>query len=265
MPTRHVARSEAIECFLFWHRPESSLPPRSIPEPLHGMGERSSPVMMVATGPRERVLQLGEPRLSDAECLALVLRTGVKGEPAEQMAQRLLRQFGGLAGLAVRSVRELAGHGLGPVRAAAVIAAFGLARRLSEEGFRPGTLVRHGGDVAQVVRHTARGSRRENFFVVLLDVRSRVMALHQVSTGVVDSAPVHPREVFGPAVREAAVAVVIAHNHPSGDPSPSRQDHEVTDRLKSAGTLLGIDVLDHVVVGTDRYYSFADEAFFAYG
>ena len=226
MPTRHVARSEATECFLFWHRPESSLPPRSIPEPLHGMGERSSPVMMVATGPRERVLQLGEPRLSDAECLALVLRTGVKGEPAEQMAQRLLRQFGGLAGLAVRSVRELG---------------------------------------AQVVRHTARGSRRENFFVVLLDVRSRVMALHQVSTGVVDSAPVHPREVFGPAVREAAVAVVIAHNHPSGDPSPSRQDHEVTDRLKSAGALLGIDVLDHVVVGTDRYYSFADEAFFAYG
>ena len=135
---------------------------------------------------------------------------------------------------------------------------------MSEEGFRPGTLVRHGGDVAQVVRHTARGSRRENFFVVLLDVRSRVMGLHQVSTGVVDSAPVHPREVFGPAVREAAVAVVIAHNHPSGDPSPSKQDHEVTERLRTAGALLGIDMLDHVVVGTDRYYSFADEAFFAY-
>ena len=148
--------------------------------------------------------------------------------------------------------------------AAALLGAFGLARRLSEEGFRPGTLVRHGGDVAQVVRHTARGSRRENFFVVLLDVRSRVMGLHQVSTGVVDSAPVHPREVFGPAVREAAVAVVIAHNHPSGDPSPSKQDHEVTERLRTAGALLGIDMLDHVVVGTDRYYSFADEAFFAY-
>ena len=207
---------------------------------------------------------MGEQRLSDAECLALVLRTGMRGEPAEQMAHRLLRRHGGLAGLSVRTVRELSREGVGPVRAAALLAAFGLARRLSEECFRPGTLVRHGGDVAQVVRHTAHGSRRENFFVVLLDVRSRVMGLHQISTGVVDSAPVHPREVFGPAVREAAVAVVIAHNHPSGDPSPSKQDHEVTDRLKSAGQLLGIEVLDHVVVGTDRYYSFAEEAFFAY-
>jgi DNA repair protein RadC len=228
------------------------------------MGDLSDAQVLVASGPRERILQFGEQRLSDAECLALVLRTGVRGEPAEQMAHRLLRSYGGLSGLSVRSVRELAREGVGPVRAAALLGAFGLARRLSEEGFRPGTLVRHGGDVAQVVRHTARGSRRENFFVVLLDVRSRVMGLQQVSTGVVDSAPVHPREVFGPAVRESAVAVVIAHNHPSGDPSPSKQDHDVTQRLKAAGTLLGIDVLDHVVVGTDRYYSFADEAFFAY-
>ncbi|MFK7739180.1 MAG: DNA repair protein RadC [Planctomycetota bacterium] len=215
-------------------------------------------------GPRERILQLGEMRLSDAECLALVLRTGNRGLPAEQLAQNLLREFGGLGGLAVRSVREVGRAGVGPVRAAALAGAFGLARRLAEESFRPGTQVRHGGDVAEVVRHTARGSRRENFFVVLLDVRHRVMALHVVSTGVVDSAPVHPREVFGPAVRESAAAVVIAHNHPSGDPAPSRQDREVTERLRSAGSLLGIDVLDHVVVGAERYYSFADESFFSY-
>lgn len=216
-------------------------------------------------GPRERILLVGEPRLSDAECLALVLRTGARGESAEQMAQRLLRRFAGLAGLARRSVRELAPAGIGRVRAAAVVAALGLARRLSEECFRPGTQIRSGGDVAEVVRHTARGSLRESFYVVLLDVRSRVIGLRVVSTGVVDSAPVHPREVFGPAVREAAVAVVIAHNHPSGDPAPSQQDQQVTERLQAAGRLLGIDVLDHVVVGTDRYYSFADEAFFAYG
>ncbi|HEB54075.1 MAG TPA: DNA repair protein RadC [bacterium] len=228
------------------------------------MSELTLPGMSSGGGPRERILQLGEMRLSDAECLALVLRTGNRGQPAEQMAQALLRRFGGLAGISVRSVRELAREGVGPVRAAALAGAFGLARRLAEESFRPGTQVRHGGDVAKVVRHTAHGSRRENFFVVLLDVRNRVMGLHVVSTGNVDSAPVHPREVFGPAVRESAAAVVIAHNHPSGDPGPSEQDHSVTARIKSAGELLGIEVLDHVVVGADRYYSFAEQAFFPY-
>jgi len=227
------------------------------------MGE-SSCTAPILHGPRERIQLVGEARLSDAECLALVLRTGGRGESAEQMAQRLLRQFAGISGLGRTSVRELAASSVGKVRAAAIVAAFGLARRLAEECFRPGTQIRNGGDVAEVVRHTARGTRRENFYVVLLDVRSRVLGLHVVSTGVVDSAPVHPREVFGPAVREAAVAVVIAHNHPSGDPTPSAQDHQVTERLKAAGSLLGIEVLDHVVVGTDRYYSFADEAFFAY-
>ena len=229
------------------------------------MGDLRSAVLVDASGTRERILQMGEHHLSDVECLALVLRTGRGFESAEQLAQMLLRQFGGLAGLSLRSIRELARDGVGSVRASAVLAAFGLARRLSLEAFRPGTLVRHGGDVAQVIRHSTYGTRRENFFVVLLDVRSRIMGLHQVSLGVVDSAPVHPREVFGPAVRDAAVAVVIAHNHPSGDPSPSKQDREVTERLKAAGVLLGIDVLDHVVVGSDRYYSFADESFFTYG
>ncbi len=229
------------------------------------MGDLCGVGLIDASESRKRILQMGEQRLSDVECLALVLRAGRGFESAEQLAHMLLRQFGGLAGLSLRSVRELAREGVGGVRASAVVAAFGLARRLSLEAFRPGTLVRHGGDVAQVVRHAAHGMRRESFFVVLLDVRSRIMGLHQVSVGVVDSAPVHPREVFGPAVRDAAVAVVVAHNHPSGDPSPSKQDDEVTARLKSAGVLLGIDVLDHVVVGTDRYYSFADKSFFGYG
>lgn len=215
-------------------------------------------------GARERILQLGEARLSDAECLALVLRTGGRGEPVEQLAQRLLRQFGGLAGLAQASVRELAAGGLGPVRAACVAAAFGLARRLGEAEFRPGRRVHHGGDVARVVRDTARGSRRENFFAVLLDVRRRILSLHVVSTGFVDMAPVHPREVFSAAVRDSAAAVVVAHNHPSGDATPSDEDRQVTERLRRAGELLGIEVLDHLVVGADRYYSFADEAFFAY-
>ena len=213
-------------------------------------------------GPRERILQLGEPRLSDAECLALLLRTGRPGETAEQLAQRLLRRFGGLTSLAATPVRELASEpGMGPARAASMAAAFGLARRLVEASYRPGTPVRSGADVARVVQESARGMRRESFFVLLLDGRHRVIGFRVVSTGSLQSTPVHPREVFVAAIREGAAALVIAHNHPSGDPEPSREDREVTERLQQVGDLVGIEVLDHVVVGDRRFYSFADESF----
>lgn len=217
-------------------------------------------------GPRERLVQLGEMRLSDAECLALLLRTGCRGESAEAMAQRLLRRFGGLAGLASAPAREIASEpGVGTVRATALLGAFGLARRLSEARLRPGTAVRSGRDVALVVRESVRGSRRETFFALLLDARHRILSLRIVSTGSVESTLVHPREVFSPAVREGASAVVVAHNHPSGDPTPSREDRLVTERLQEAGQLLGIELLDHVVVGEDRCFSFAEEAFVPLG
>lgn len=214
-------------------------------------------------GPRERIQQLGEPRLSDAECVALILRTGGQGETAEQVATRLLRRFSGLPGLAAASPREVGSErGVGPVRATALCAAFGLARRLAEAALRPGTAVRSGADVARIVRDSARGLRRESFFAVLLDVRHRILGLHVVSTGGIDAAPVHPREVFSPAIRDCAAAVVVAHNHPSGDPTPSAEDRAVTERLRDVGVLVGIQMLDHIVVGTERFYSFADEAFY---
>jgi DNA repair protein RadC len=213
-------------------------------------------------GPRERIQQLGEMRLSDAECLALLLRTGRRGESAEAMAQRLLRRFGGLGGLASASVREVGTEpGVGAARAAALGGAFGLARRLLEARLRPGIAVRCGRDVAKVVRESVRGTRRENFFALLLDARHRILSLRVVSTGSLESAPVHPREVFSPAVREGAAALVLAHNHPSGDATPSAEDRAVTERLQRAGELLGIEVLDHVVVGDGQCFSFAEEAF----
>lgn len=230
--------------------PCQTLPPEAAPGPK-------------PDGPRERILQLGEARLSDAECLALVLRTGCRGEPAEQLAARLLRRFGGVDGLAAASVRQVAAEaGVGPVRGAAIAAAFGLSRRLAEARFRPGSAMRSGGDVARIVRDSARGSRRESFFAVLLDARHRLLSLHTVSTGSIDAAPVHPREVFSPAIRDGAAAVVVAHNHPSGDPTPSPEDRAVTERLRAVAVLVGIDLLDHLVVGAERYYSFAEESFF---
>ena len=175
---------------------------------------------------------------------------------------RLLATFGGLAELASANVREMAQQrGIGPVRAASLSAAFGLARRLAECRHRPGTPMRSGGDVARVVLESARGSGRESFFVLLLDGRHRILGFRVISTGSLQNAPVHPREVFVAAIREGAAALVVAHNHPSGDPSPSTEDRRVTERLRRVGELVGIELLDHVVVGQERFYSFADETF----
>lgn len=235
---------------------------------MHGftgkVGERAAadPSRGVSYGPRERLLHLGELRLSDAECLALILRTGQPGVTAEQLAQRLLARFGGLAGLAAATQRQLgAEHGVGPARAAAMLGAFGLARRLVEAGQSPGAAIRGGHDVARIVHESVRASKQESFFALLLDARHRVIGLRVVSRGSLQSAPVHPREVFGPAIRDGAAAMVVAHNHPSGDPTPSDDDRRITDRLRQVGQLIGIEVLDHVVVGDRRFYSFADERF----
>ncbi len=210
-------------------------------------------------GPREKILCLGEGRLSDSECIALILRVGQRGESVEQLAQRLLRTFGGLTQLAAAEVREVAAvKGVGPARAASLGGAFGLARRLVESRCRPGMPVRGGDDVALVVRESARHARRESFFALLLDARHRVLSLRVVSVGSLESSLVHPREVFRPALREGAAALVVAHNHPSGDATPSVEDREVTERLRQVGELVGIELLDHVVVGGERYYSFAD-------
>ena len=204
-------------------------------------------------------MQFGESRLSDAECLALVLRLGRKGESAEQMALRVLRCQGGIQGLAKTELRELARlPGVGLVRAAAVGAAFGLARRLTECRYAPGQALHGSGDVARVVCENIRLSRRESFFALLLDARHRIMKLEEISIGSLNSAPVHPREVFAPALRQSAAALIVAHNHPSGDATPSEEDRLITERLSEAGNVLGIDLVDHVVVGAVRYYSFAD-------
>lgn len=119
-------------------------------------------------------------------------------------------------------------------------------------------------DVAELVRSFLRDDPRERFVVVYLDSRHRPIAIHDAHVGTASASPVHPREVFGPAVQLAAAALVVAHNHPSGDPRPSPEDRRITDRLRAAGELLGIEVLDHLVLGSDRFYSFASEGLECY-
>jgi DNA repair protein RadC len=188
-----------------------------------------------------------------------VLRTGARGVHASVLARELLGRFDGLRGLSRAARAELAAvRGVGPAKAAAVVSALELGRRLAGRRLAPGEPVRGPEDVHRHYYWRLRDRRVECFLAILLDSRHRVMRDVEVSTGTLTASLVHPREVFRPALREAAAALLLVHNHPSGDPAPSAEDRAVTRRLAEAGELLGIRVLDHVVVAEQGYFSFRD-------
>lgn len=213
----------------------------------------------VAQRPRERLLGGDPSLLTDADLLALVLGGGAAGRSALQVAGGLLSRFRSLRRLATRMPAELMGiQGIGPARAAAVLAALELGRRLASGRLDPGRTFTSSRDLHDHFGPRMRDLRREIFLALLLDGRNRVLREVRVSEGSLTASLVHPREVFNPAIRESAVSVAFVHNHPSGDPSPSRQDLEITRRLVRTGELVGIRVLDHVVLGDGAYFSFAD-------
>ncbi len=202
--------------------------------------------------------------LSDTELVALVLRTGVAGVSSTELAERLLVRFGGLEGLcAAGDVDLLASPGLGPAKLATLRAAEELGRRIVRRPLRTGAHIGSPKDVYEHFAPTLRGLRQEVFCVLLLDSRHRLVRRVEVSRGSLNQSLVHPREVFAPALREAAAAILVVHNHPSGDPRPSREDHEVTRRLTRAGEILGVPLLDHVIVADRGFVSFADRGLLA--
>lgn len=213
--------------------------------------------------PRERLASLGPEALSDAELVALVLRTGGRAASAVAVATRTLASHGGLRALAGAASRQLsAEHGIGPAKAASLLAAFELGRRLAAQRLRPGQALCSPAEVAAAFHPRLRDAAHERFVAVLLDGRHRVLRDVVVSQGTLTASLVHPREVFRPALREAAAALILVHNHPSGDPSPSREDAEVTRRLARAGRLLGIEVLDHVIVAEQGFSSLRERGVF---
>jgi DNA repair protein RadC len=212
--------------------------------------------------PREKLLKKGAAALSDAELLALLLRTGdaADAKSAIDLGRELLsRCDGNLRSLAQAELAELQQvKGLGLAKAASLKAAFTLAARFQA---RPLVTLDRFTSPAQIFdyfHHELRDARKELFLVLLLDGKNRITRKVNVSEGSLNQSIVHPREVFAPAVRESAAAVLFVHNHPSGDPAPSREDREITRRLKEAGELLGIRVLDHVIIGDGSYYSFVE-------
>jgi DNA repair protein RadC len=206
--------------------------------------------------PRERLLRHGPDALSTAELVAVLLRTGSRYRSALEVAEDLIGRQGGLPRLAASGVRELCGvDGVGPVKALNLLAAFELGRRLGTLPARRRPVVAGPGDAARLVMDRLRFAEAERFLVLLLNTRHEVFAVLEVTRGGLASSPVHPREVFKPAVREGAAAVILVHNHPSGDPAPSRADMAMTVRLCRAAALVGIPVLDHIVIGDGRWIS----------
>ena len=211
-----------------------------------------------AARPRERLWRRGSATSSDEELLAIILGTGVRGHPALAVATELVRAAGGVGVLSRASPRELAQvTGVGSTRAARLAAAFELGRRAVEHVHHRRNLSRPD-DVFRHVAPRLAGLVQEVFLVIGIDVRNALIEVVEVARGTVNGVDVHPREVFRPLVRMAAAAAVVVHNHPSGDPTPSQEDLDLTRRLREVGLLVGIPVLDHVVVGSQGFRSIAE-------
>jgi DNA repair protein RadC len=203
--------------------------------------------------PRERLIQLGPESLSQQELLCCILGRGIAGESVLVTAQRLLRAFGTLRGIAEASVEQLAKvRGVGHAKAVQLKAAVEVARRIAPvSNAARSQAIETAETAAELVRPYLLDKKKEHFVALLLDNRHRLIRLQSIAVGSLSASVVHPRELFKEAIAASAAAVILAHNHPSGDPEPSDHDVALTKRLVQAGTLLGIEVLDHLIVGAE--------------
>ena len=211
----------------------------------------------VADRPRERLQRVGIEALSAQELLALILGWGISGESVMVTAQRLLSQFGGLKGIASASLEELSQvRGIGIAKASQIRAAVELANRV--EGYLESTdktPLKTPEDIANLVRGRLKDKKKEYFLAILLDTRNQLIRIAEISVGSLDSSIVHPREVFKEAISASAASIIFVHNHPSGDTEASEEDIALTKRLAEAGEIVGIEVLDHLIIGGKSHIS----------
>lgn len=210
--------------------------------------------------PREKMRVQGAGRLSNAELLAVIIRTGYREKTAIHLAEKVIARAGGLRFLPDYSIEELQEiKGIGLAKAVQIKAALELGRRMAAT-LRPATQsLNSPQDVAGFLMEEMRYHHKEYFKIILLNTKNQIISLEDISVGSLNSSIVHPREIFNVSVKKSAAAIILAHNHPSGDPRPSNEDLEVTKRVVEAGKILGINVLDHLIIGEGKYFSLKEK------
>ncbi|MCQ6278260.1 DNA repair protein RadC [Bacillus sp. EB600] len=212
--------------------------------------------------PRERFMQHGPQSLSNHELIAILLRTGSKEESVLQLSNRLLTQFEGLRLLKSASLEEMTEiKGIGHAKAIQVLAAVELGRRVANLAYNERYIIRSPEDGAKYMMNDMRFLTQEHFVCLYLNTKNQVMHKHTVFIGSLNASIVHPREVYKEALRRSAASIICLHNHPSGDPAPSREDIEVTKRLSDCGKIIGIDLLDHLIIGENKFVSLKEKGY----
>jgi DNA repair protein RadC len=210
--------------------------------------------------PRERMMQYGAQALSNAELLAILLRTGTYRESAVHLAQRMLGESGGLRSLVDMSLQQLTKiKGIGNAKGLQIQAGIELGRRMARTTLKETVTVRTPKDAADLLMEELRYLQKEHFVCLFLNTKNHVIGQETLSMGSLNASIVHPREVFRAAIKRSSASIICVHNHPSGDPTPSSEDIQITQRLVEAGDLVGIDVLDHIVIGDQSFVSLKEQ------
>lgn len=213
--------------------------------------------------PRERLTRHGASVLSNAELLAILLRTGTRSESAISLAHRILIQEQGLRYLVDSDVKQLSSiNGIGQAKAAQIKAAIELGKRLASFELGVDKPVKCPQDVADLLMEEMRYLKKEHMKLVLLNIKCNLISVEEISIGSLNASIVHPREVFNPAIRKSSASIIMVHNHPSGDPTPSSEDAAITARIDEAGKLIGIELVDHIIIGDGKYLSMKEKGFF---
>jgi len=206
--------------------------------------------------PRERMMRYGAEALSHTELLAILLRTGTKRQSALHLAGAIMKECGSLRNLMDMSMEQLTAiRGIGPAKAVQLRAGIELGKRISRSSLGDAYVVRRPKDAADYIMEELRFLKKEHFICLFLNTKNHIIARETLSMGTLNASLVHPREVFRAAIQRSSASIICAHNHPSGDPTPSPEDIALTQRLVQAGELVGIDVLDHLIIGDGRFVS----------